>query len=70
MPAFLVSALAAEGADATAALDFSDALTTALTNVSTTFGKYAIIAIPIALAIWGAPKAIRIVMKFFSSLTH
>lgn len=52
------------------ALDFSDALTTSLGGVSTSFGKYAIIAIPIALAIWAAPKAVRIVMKFFNSLTN
>lgn len=51
-------------------LDFSDALTTALGSISGDFGKYALIAIPVGLAIWGAPKAVRLVMKFFSALTH
>ena len=51
-------------------LDFSDALTTALNGIKGDFGKYAAIAIGTGLAIWGAPKAIRLVMKFFSALTH
>lgn len=50
--------------------DFSDALTTALTNISSGFGKYVLIAIPIGLAIWGAPKGIQLVKKFFNALTH
>ena len=51
-------------------LDFSDALTTALNSIKGDFGKYAAIAIGAGLAIWGAPKAIKLVMKFFSALTH
>lgn len=62
--------LAEAAVDASTALDFSEPLTTALGNVASTFGKYALIAIPIGLGIWAAPKAIRIVMKFFNSLTH
>ena len=42
------------------AIDFSDALTAGLNGVQ----------IPVALAIWAAPKAVRLVMKFFNSLTH
>lgn len=58
-----------EGATAVS-LDFSDALSTALGSIQTDFAKYALIAIPVGLAIWGAPKAVRMVMKFFNSLTH
>lgn len=64
-----IYALAADGVGS-AALDFSDALTTSLGNVSSSFGKYALIAIPIGLGIWAAPKAVKIVMKFFNALTH
>lgn len=55
---------------ATTALDFSDALSTSLGTIQGDFAKYAVIAIPVGLAIWGAPKAVRLVMKFFNSLTH
>lgn len=59
---------AAEGASTT--LDFSDAFTTALTGIQSDFIKYALIAIPIGLAIWAGPQVIKIVMRFFKSLTH
>lgn len=52
------------------AIDFSDALTAGLNVVQGDYAKYAVIAIPVALAIWAAPKAVRLVMKFFNSLTH
>lgn len=52
------------------AIDFSDALTAGLNVVQSDYAKYAVIAIPVALAIWAAPKAVRLVMKFFNSLTH
>lgn len=51
-------------------LDFSDVLTTALNGISGDFAKYAMIAVPIAVGIWAAPKVIKIVMKFFNALTH
>lgn len=51
-------------------LDFSDALKTALDTITSDFGKYAAIAIVAGLAVWGAPKAVKLVMKFFNSLTH
>lgn len=54
----------------TTSLDFSDVFTTALNGISSDFAKYAVIAVPIALGIWAAPKVIKIVMKFFNSLTH
>lgn len=59
---------AAEGA--ATALDFTDAFTTALTGIQADFVKYALIAIPIGLAIWAGPQVIKIVMRFFKSLTH
>ena len=62
--------LAETGAETSTVLDFSDALTTALGNISGDFAKYALIAIPIGLAIWGAPKAIGMVKKFFSALSR
>lgn len=66
MPNMMVLA-AAEGATT---LDFSDAFTTALQGIQTDFVKYALIAIPIGLAIWAGPQVIKIVMRFFKSLTH
>lgn len=51
-------------------IDFTDAFTAALTNIQTSFAALAAIAIGIGLAIWGAPKAIQLVKKFFTSLTH
>ena len=65
MPNLMIAA-----AEATVALDFSDVLTTALTGLQSDFAKYAVIAVPIGVAIWAAPKAVRLVMKFFNSLTH
>lgn len=66
MPNLMIAAAEA----GTVALDFSDVLTTALTGLQSDFAKYAIIAVPIGVAIWAAPKAVRLVMKFFNSLTH
>lgn len=51
-------------------IDFTDAFTTALTNISTDFALYAGIAIGVGLGIWGAPVAIKLVKRFFSALTH
>ncbi|MCM1237627.1 MAG: hypothetical protein NC489_46790 [Ruminococcus flavefaciens] len=53
-----------------ASLDFSDALTTSFNAISASYGKYILIAIPIGLGIWGAPMALKLVKKFFSSLTR
>lgn len=63
-----IGALAETGAT-TVSLDFSDALTTSLNGILTDYGKYAVIAIPIGLSIWGAPKAIILVKRFFNALT-
>ena len=57
-------------AAASTGLDFSDILTTTLNGISADFVKYVGIAVPIALGIWAGPKVIKIVMRFFSSLTH
>lgn len=61
--------LAAEGATAST-LDFTEAFTGALQGIQSDFVKYALIAIPIGLAIWAGPQVIKIVMRFFKSLTH
>lgn len=66
----MLNMLAEASVDAATALDFSDSLTTGLGNITSSYGKYALIAIPIALSIWAAPKAIKLIMKFFNSLTH
>lgn len=66
----LIFALTGGEVAADAALDFSEPLTSALGNVASSFGKYALIAIPIGLGIWAAPKAVKMIMKFFNSLTH
>ena len=63
-----IMALAAEGA--AASLDFSDVLTTALNGMQSDYVKYVAIVVPIAISIWAGPKVIKIVMRFFSSLTH
>lgn len=60
----------AEGAASVPTIDFTDAFSGALNNISGDFVKYAGIAIGVGLAIWGAPKAIQIVKKFFSALTR
>lgn len=65
-----MSVLLSEGTSAASALDFTEPFTTALNGISSDFAKYALIAIPIALSIWAGPKVIKIVMKFFNSLTR
>ncbi len=67
MPMFATSTLA-EGA--ASGIDFTEAFTTALNNIQTSFAALAAIAIGVGLAIWGAPKAIQLVKKFFNGLTH
>lgn len=62
--------MALEAGAAAVSLDFSDTITSSLNGISADFAKYAVIAVPIALGIWAAPRVIRIVMRFFSSLTH
>lgn len=51
-------------------IDFSDAFKASLNNIQTSYVAYAGIAIGVGLAIWGGPKAIQLVKRFFSSLTH
>ncbi|MBD5524023.1 MAG: hypothetical protein HDR04_06320 [Lachnospiraceae bacterium] len=62
--------MALEAGATAVSLDFSDALTSSLNGISSDFAKYALVAVPIAIGIWAAPRVIRIVMRFFSSLTH
>lgn len=62
--------MALSGGATPVSLDFSDTITSSLNGISSDFAKYAMIAVPIAIGIWAAPKVIRIVMRFFSSLTH
>lgn len=64
-------ALTGEGAGtAVTTIDFTDMLTTSLNGISADFGKYAMVAGATALAIWGAPKAIMLVKKFFTALSR
>lgn len=51
-------------------IDFSEAFTTALNAIQGDFSKYAGIAIGVGLTIWGAPKAIQMVKRFFNALTR
>ena len=67
---FGVMALEAGVSTGSLALDFSDALTSSLSGISADYAKYVLIAFPVGFAIWAAPKAIRLVMKFFNALTH
>lgn len=64
-----MSMLAEASVEATK-IDFTDAFTSALSNIQGDFASYAAIAIGVGLAIWGAPKAIQLVKRFFTSLTR
>lgn len=66
MPNMMILA-ASEGATT---LDFSSAFTTSLNGIQSDFVKYALIAIPVGLAIWAGPQVIKLVMRFFKALTH
>lgn len=67
-----IGALAGEGAApaVTTTIDFSEMLTTSLNGILGDFGKYAMIAGAVGLTIWGAPKAIQLVKKFFNALSR
>ena len=67
MTMFATSTLA-EGA--ASGIDFTEAFTTAINNIQTSYAGLATIAIGVGLTIWGAPKAIQLVKRFFSSLTR
>ncbi len=67
----LSGALTTEGAgSAVTTIDFSDMLTTSLNGIVGDFGKYAMVAGAVGLTIWGAPKAIMLVKKFFTALSR
>ncbi len=57
--------LAEETVEATSIVDM---LETAFTTVQTNFTDYVAVAIPIALAVWAVPVAIRLVKRLFSSV--
>lgn len=66
-----IGALTIEGAgDAVMTIDFTDMLTTSLNGIVSDFGKYAMVAGVAALTVWGAPKAIQMVKKFFNALSR
>lgn len=65
-----IGALTSEGATAVTTIDFTDMLTTSLNGILGDFGKYAMIAGAVGLTIWGAPKAIQLVKKFFNALSR
>lgn len=66
----LAATLMAAEATGAAAIDFTEALTTALNSISSSFSGYATVAIGVGLAIWGAPQALKLVKRFFTALTH
>lgn len=66
-----IGALTTEGAGVTIpSIDFSPMLEVVLAAITSDFAKYAMVAGASALAIWGAPKALVIVKKFFSALSR
>ncbi|MCM1264340.1 MAG: hypothetical protein NC313_16640 [Butyrivibrio sp.] len=65
-----LSLLEAGAEAASTAIDFTDAFTSSVTGIQADFVKYALIAIPVGLAIWAAPQVIKLVKTFFKSLTH
>lgn len=68
----MIAALTTEGAgDASAfKIDFGPMLETALGAITSDFGKYAMVAGAAGLAVWGAPKALQMVKKFFAALSR
>lgn len=58
------------GTTAASGIDFTEAFTSSITGIQGDFVKYALIAIPVGLAIWAAPQVIKLVKTFFKSLTH
>lgn len=67
----MTGALTTEGAgDAVTTIDFTSMLTSSLNGIVGDFSKYAIVAGATALTIWGAPKALMLVKKFFTALSR
>lgn len=63
--------LTADGTgDAVTAIDFGPMLDTVIAAITGDFAKYALVAGAAALTIWGAPKALVMVKKFFSALSR
>lgn len=60
----------AEGGDSVVNIDFTPMLQTALNLITSDFAKYAMVAGASALAVWGAPKAIVMVKKFFNAMSR
>lgn len=58
------------GSAVASGIDFSEAFTSTIQGIQSDYVKYALIAIPVGLAIWGAPQVIKLVKSFFKSLTH
>lgn len=70
MPYNFVLASAETGSTPAFTIDFGPMLETALNAITSDFGKYAMVAGAAALAVWGAPKAIQMVKKFFTALSR
>lgn len=66
-----IGALTTEGAaDAVTGIDFGPMLKTALDLITSDFAKYALVAGTAGLVIWGAPKALVMVKKFFTAVSR
>lgn len=66
-----IGALSTEGAaDAVTTIDFSPMLQSALNAITSDFAKYAMVAGAAALVVWGAPKALVMVKKFFTAVSR
>lgn len=66
-----IAALTTEGAGVTVpSIDFSPMLDAVLAGITSDFAKYAMVAGASALAVWGAPRALIMVKKFFSALSR
>lgn len=64
----LLTADGTEGAGMS--IDFGPMLDTVLAAITSDFAKYAMVAGAAALTVWGAPKALVMVKKFFSALSR
>lgn len=66
-----IGALTTEGATGTVtSIDFGPMLETALNLITSDFAKYAMVAGAAGLVVWGAPKALLMVKRFFTAVSR
>ena len=66
----MIGALAETGVEAVTSIDFGPMLKSSLDLIISDFAKYAMVAGASALVVWGAPKALLMVKKFFTAVSR